>query len=50
MRHKYLIFLLVVLLIAAALTYCLVRLSIARSNETISRVDRHIEEVLAHGR
>lgn len=46
MNKKYLAFALVILLIIVGLTFCLVRLSISRSNETISRVDRHIEEVI----
>lgn len=46
MNKKLIIFALVILMIVIGLCFCLVRLSIARSNETISRVDRHIEEVL----
>lgn len=46
MNKKLIIFALVILMIVIGLVFCLVKLSITRSNETISRVDRHIEEVL----
>lgn len=46
MNKKLLYFALVILLVVIGLVFCLVRLSITRSNETIARVDRHIEEVL----
>ena len=46
MNKKLLFCLLVMMTIVAALTITLCKVSIARSDETIARVDRHIEEVL----
>lgn len=43
---KIIAFILIILVIVVGLTIALVHLSMSRSNETISRVDRHIEEVL----
>lgn len=45
MNKKFLICLLV-MMIVAVLMITLCKVSLARSNETIARVDRHIEEVL----
>lgn len=50
MNRKLILMVLVILLIVVGLVFCLVRLSITRSNETIARVDRHIEEVLGSGK
>ena len=46
MKSKYLIFGLIILLIVIGLTFALVHLSISRSNDTISRIDHKIEEVM----
>lgn len=43
---KIIAFILIILIIVVGLTIALVHLSMSRSDETIARVDRHIEEVL----
>lgn len=45
MKNKYLVFILVILLILIGLTFALFRLSMSRSNDTISRIDHKIEVV-----